>query len=493
MSVRATFAGRPPAVSRGMAVTWSGALRAGGVIGLAAGLPFVVTSRWYDFYYWPKIVVLYAVVGLLTLAALLTDRDRWLRTWRSPVGSALAAWLAVLAASTLLSVNPLLSLVGEDYRYEGLLTWLAYGGLVALAACALTTTRRLSAFVPTLLVAGVVMAILGLLQRWGWTPVPEDVLRADLVRAIPRAWGTTGNPLALGAYLVLLLPVAISLYVWETDVGRRCLYGAVAVLFYAALVATLARAAWGALAVGLAVWGVATGLRRLRAAAGLLILLGALLAVVTPAVLIRGPAGAAGPATVHVSSPGTGAQRMFLWRTVTPLVWRRPLLGWGPETLAEIYPAYQDPEFPQVFPEARMQHLIIDRPHNDLLQQAVSTGLLGLAVYVWLWLTMLRTAWQVARRERRRAVVASASVTVLPPSAGGVRSLSGGARSLSGGGGLGEARFGAALASGLVGGLAAYFAQLQFSFNYVSVAPVFWILVGALLALARDPAAHPPR
>jgi O-antigen ligase len=492
---RAGRAGLPGPARAGRLAVWSDAVQAGGLVALASGLPLVVTTRWYDYYYWPKIVVLYAATALLTLAAVFTDRDRWLRAWGSPVGRALLVWLGAVALATGLSVDRLTSLVGADYRYEGLLTWLAYAGLVALGASTLATAVRVRTFLAFLLLAAAVMAALGLLQRWGWRPVPEDVLRADLVAALPRAWGTTGSPLALGAYLVLLLPISISLCAWEARAGLRCVYGILVLLLYAALVATMARAAWGAFAVGLVAWGAAAGARRLREAAWSLVLLALLCAAVTRAVLSAGPAGTAGSVLAHVPSQGTAIQRLFLWRTVAPLVVRRPLLGWGPETLAEVYPAYGDPRFTQVFPEARMQHLIVDRPHNDLLQQAVSAGLIGLAAYGWLWLAMLWTAWRAARSTARAP---GPGPWIPPGSKAGARPIvrtsyvagpawaaPGGVRAPGGGGGPAEGRLAAAVASGLFGGLVAYLAQLQFSFSFVSVAPVFWILVGLLLALSR--------
>jgi O-antigen ligase len=449
---------------------------AGGLIALAAGLPFVVTTRWYDFYYWPKIVALYAATALLTLAVVHAGHDRWVRAWQTAVGAALAAWLVALALATAFSVEPLLSLVGADYRYDGLLTWLAYAGVLALAATTLTTIARLRTLVAALLTAAAVMAVLGLLQRWGFQPVPEDVSRADLLRTLPRAWGTTGSPLAMGAYLVLLLPIPLGLYAWAPTGGRRLVYGGVVVLLYAALVGTLARAAWVAFVVGLVAWATVTGAARLRRAAVSLLILGLACAAVTPVVL-AGPAADYTSLTIgQVRSSSSTMQRMFLWRTTTPLVWKRPVLGWGPETLAEIYPAYHDPEFVRLFPEARMQHVIVDRPHNDLLQQAISTGLVGLAVYVWLWGALLWTAWRVARGSGATAASGSPAgpaASVLAP-----RSL----RSLAM---RKEEQMIAVLASGLLGGLVGYLVQLQFSFSYVSVAPVFWVLAGTLVALTR--------
>jgi putative inorganic carbon (HCO3(-)) transporter len=422
-----------------------------GFVGLASGLPFIVTTRWYDFYYWPKIVVLYSLLLELTVVALLTDRARWLESVRSPLGRALLVWLGAVTASTVLSVAPLQSLVGADYRYEGLWTWLAYGTIVAGVASTFITAARIRLLLTALLIAAAGMAGLGLVQHFGWAPVPPDPLRVDWTRA----WGTTGNPVALGGYLVLLLPVAISLYAYDPRPGWRWVFGALVVLLCAALVATRTRAAWGALVVGAGAWAAASDPHRLRGAVRPLLVLVILLAAVTPAVLLTGTvirpaASVTGPAApslaAQVSSRQTAQQRAFLWWTTVPLVWQRPLLGWGPETLGEIFPAYKSPEFLRLFPEAQQMRLTVDRPHNDLLQQALSTGLLGLAGYVWLWATIFRAAWRTARFER----IHESPTGVFP---------------------------------GLLGGVVAYFCQLQFSFNYVSVAPVFWTVVGILAAL----------
>lgn len=421
------------------------------VAAAAAILPFVVVPGWYDAYYWPKVCLLYAAVAAGALSLLRVAGAAWLRDLGAPVGAALGAWLAALAVATALSINPLLSVVGEDYRYEGLLTWLAYGALAAVSASTLRQPRRLGAVLGLILAASAVMSGVALLQHFGFTPVPEDLTR----RGWGRAWGTTGSPLALGAYIVLVFPLVVALYA-EGRRAHRAVFGALAVALYAAILATDARAAWGALALGLIVAGAAAGKSAVVRAARSLVLLAALCAAVTPIVMLTGP-----PQNLeHVSDAASATSRWFLWRTSAPLVRERPLFGWGPETLVQAYPAYRTPEFRRVFPRAAMEQIVVDRPHNDLLQQAIAAGLVGLAAYLWLWWAVLRTTWQTARArvhgdhglrrgdDRRSSLVDPA---VIGP--------------------------------GLLGGFAAYFAQLQLSFSYVSVAPLFWVLVGAAAAL----------
>ena len=179
-------------------------------------------------------------------------------------------------------------------------------------------------------------------------------------------------------------------------------------------------------------------------------------AAVTPVVLLTGSRAALG----HVSDAGSAASRVFIWRTAAPLVAERPVFGWGPDTLAQIYPAYGTPAFVRVFPEAAMQHIVVDRPHNDVLQQAISAGFVGLAAYLWFWCTVFYTAWKTARARAHgdhglRRGDDRRSPLVDP----------------------------AVIGPGLAGGFVAYFAQLQLSFSYVSVAPLFWVLVGAIAAL----------
>ena len=423
------------------------------VAAAAAVLPFVVVPAWYDAYYWPKVCLLYAAVAAGALSLMRRGGGTWLRHLGAPAGTALAAWLATLALATIFSANPALSFVGEDYRYEGLLTWLAYGALAAISASALRNPRQLRQVLALILAGAGAMSVIALLQHFGFSPVPVDVTRLGWMRA----WATTGSPLALGAYLVLLLPLVIGFYA-ESRRGKQAAFAALAVLMYAALIATDARAEWGALALGLAVWGLAAGKGVLRAAGRPLAVLALFCAAVTPAVLLTGPQTSA--SLGRLADPGSGTLRMFIWQTTAPLVVERPVLGWGPETLAQIYPAYGTPGFLRAFPESAMQHVIVDRPHNDLLQQAIAAGLLGLAAYLWLWSAVLSTAWKTARARAHgdhglRRGDDRPSLLVDP----------------------------SVIGPGLAGGLAAYFAQLQLSFSYVSVAPLFWVLVGAVAAL----------
>ena len=409
-----------------------------GAIAVIAGVvPLVVDPHWYDRYYWPKIELFYAATALGAIALLWRGRTDWLGRLRSPVGYALLAWLAALTVATLGSVDPATSLVGDDYRYEGLLTWLTYGIAAAVTAAALVTAARVRAVVGVALGGGVVMSVLALLQYWGARPVALDFERAGSLRV----FGTVGNPIALGAYLVLLLPVALSLYTAEERGPSGASCGAPSSCCCTPRCWRRShRGAWVALPIGLAAWAVVMGRRVLRTAVGPLVTLVLWCAAVTPIVLLTGPVlGQLDPAAVANSFHG---RRVFLWQTSGALVRHRPLFGWGPETLAQIYPAYGTPAFFAMFPYARM----IQPDRGPSLQRSLAAGDcrrshrpggLRLAVDA----AILRTGWRTARAP---AATRGPGRSPAGCSAGSPR---------------------------------AYFAQLQLAFSYVSVAPVLWVLV----------------
>jgi tetratricopeptide (TPR) repeat protein len=115
------------------------------------------------------------------------------------------------------------------------------------------------------------------------------------------------------------------------------------------------------------------------------------------------------------------------------LVRERPVLGWGPEGFRTGFPRVVSRQWVTRYGQEQVQ----DRAHNELLDTASATGLLGLASYVALLAALAFTA-----RDARRA--------------GGME------------------------VAGIVAGLLGYLAHAQFLFDTFDLAVVFWVLAGAL-------------
>lgn len=422
-----------------------------------------------DFFYLPKVLLL---LGLeLMLLAFLWRQARQQRTltgplpgglWRSevPLGGLSARlpphpllqpillYWAVLSLATLRSVNPMQSLVGEPFRWEGLITFLLYGGLALLVPAVMAEDSRAAESLNRMLgwglgIAAAIVAY-GILQSYGLDPMPRDPIRSGAAWWRTSAFSTLGNSNFFGTFSAMYL--ALSGIRYLTGGGPLWLAGAGAT--YYGMLVSLSRGSWlaGGLAlllvlVFLVVVGQRPSARRL----------GALILVVTALTLAWRTADPRASQRLQqftqdmAQQTGTVGQRLWMWQGTWRAIAASPWLGYGPDTLGEVFPRFEPPGRAEV----GLQGWTIDRAHNDYLQVAVSSGLLGLAAYLWILVTAARSAWQVA--------VGGTSSTLQ-------RTL---AWSL-GAGGL------------------AHLLAVGANLSTVSESPAFWGLLGCIAALAMD-------
>jgi O-antigen ligase len=93
-------------------------------------------------------------------------------------------------------------------------------------------------------------------------------------------------------------------------------------------------------------------------------------------------------------------ERLFMWHSGLQLIREHPWTGVGMDGLKRVYPAYK-------YPGALKEHT--GHLHNNLLQIGAERGLIGLAFWLWIWVSYVRQAWGVAAS--------------LPPQATGARAL----------------------------------------------------------------------
>lgn len=74
--------------------------------------------------------------------------------------------------------------------------------------------------------------------------------------------------------------------------------------------------------------------------------------------------------------------RLSVWKMTVRAIQDKPLLGWGPENFYIGFEKYYDPT-PFSIPK-----LLWDRPHNVVLDVAISSGLISLLLYSMFWVTL---------------------------------------------------------------------------------------------------------
>lgn len=416
-----------------------------GVLAVVAVLPLLVDlSNVDDTYYGIKASVLLAVSALI-LAGLFADR--WGRAALLRDGAPLLAFGAAAVLATVYSVAPAAALWGSPWRHEGLLVLLAY--LVVCAASSRIASVRFQLWSAALLAGGALSALYGLAQFAGYEWLIRDPVRAGWVNA----FGASGHPNYFGALMILVAPFAASAALGARSAGRAAAAGGLTVLVYTAALCSFSRAAWAGLLAAAVLMTIlvrraAGGTARRRGA----VLLGALAAATAIFLLPAGPLAprdGSSPivraATVAALRSNKVADRVYLWDQTARLVIRRPVTGYGPDTFAAVFPQEWDERRRELW---GAQPRTIDRAHNDTLDVLMSVGVVGLAAYWWIVGSAVRRALRAAGGDEGHTLRGIAAVTAI----------------------------------------AAYLLTLQFGFSVVSVAPVFWSVLGTARGLGGDPA-----
>jgi len=355
-----------------------------------------------------------------------------------------AAWL--LATAT--SLSPRISLWGSYEWRQGSYTLLCYLALFGLTASGLRSPDRSDRLLTAILFTSLPVSLYGILQVAGldllpWQAGPDS-----------RAVSTLGHPNFLGAYLVMVIPLAaVRLLAAESRAGKLA-YGGLLAVQGLCLLLTFSRSSWlAALGSGLLFLFMLAWIRgrtRLfwRAAA-----VAALLAGGVAALAYADPGGVVSYSPfepLHSMLRGKSAAariRLLEWQAMPSLIAARPLLGYGPDT------------FPLAFSRVYPSELAVyggpdaagDHAHNLILDLSVDAGLVGAALYL--------------------AVIAAVVIRGLVA----LRRAADPGRQM--------------LLAGLISAVAAYLLQHQLSFVTVTPAALLWLYLGWIEALA--PRAEP--
>ncbi len=396
----------------------------------------LAVNPWGLAYELPKVALLRALTLLMLAAHFIAlawaptspDLRRWLR---APLVRPILFLAGTLALSTLTSISPLVSLWGSYQRQQGVYLMLCFILWALLVAHHLHTPAQRHRLAVTVALAGSLVALTPFVESLYW-------------RENPLTWrpgGSLGNPIFLGAYLIMTVPFTLAGFTQYTSrltprVSRftfhasRIAAWSIALAFQlTALLVTQSRGPWLGALVGLGLFGALVLWPTQRR----LVLAGLGGGVLGTAVLLAGLNFGLVPSSrlaqlpyveriMALQNPATGTARvrLVLWQAAGRIVtaWPqvgfdgdrlhllRPLVGYGPDTAAYVYTANYPPELAHIEDPGA----IWDRAHNETLDILAMQGWLGLVATVVLGVACARrgwTLWRAAPDAAARACVAA--------------------------------------------------------------------------------------
>lgn len=304
------------------------------------------------------------------------------------IGIAILTFVATIAVANIFGENPTKSFWGDFERMEGLIT-LLHLSLYFLVVTSLLTTQKLwDYFFNSIIAAGCLTSLLGLLQLTGLAAIQRDAGRID---------ATFGNSGWFAAYVLILIFVTLMMLVRHHGQMGRWVYGGILIFQVIILYFTGTRSAilgliGGTLAIAVCIILFEHTQKNLRKYA--------LVAILVPVILVIGFFSMRDHAFVKSNqqlnrfndliSQGIKQQSRYnLWLTAVDGFKEKPILGWGQENFNLVYYMHYRPAmYERDFYEPRS-----DRAHNVFLEWFVAGGLLGGLAYIALYIACIYYLW----------------------------------------------------------------------------------------------------
>ncbi|MGC8781548.1 MAG: O-antigen ligase family protein, partial [Anaerolineae bacterium] len=357
----------------------------------------------------------------------------WAAIRRTPLALPTLVLVGAYLISTALSVVPRISLLGSYVRMQGTYTFISYVLIFFMVVTHLRTRAQLNRIFHAVILTGLPIAIYGIIQHYGLDPLPWGGDVKERVAA------NMGNAIFVAAYLIIALFLTLERLIdsvasllseekgTTADALRAGAYLFILVVQLIAIIFTQSRGPWLGLAAGLYVFGLmgvlllgrwaaqrrravpwlAGAVRPIWAAIIGLTVAGLAFLVVfnlpnSPLSHLRQQRFIGRMGTLLSTTEGTNAVRVLIWEGVvdmmlkphppiqqpdgTPDIWNpiRPLIGYGPESMWVAYNRFYPPDLAHY--EAR--NASPDRSHNETFDALVRTGLLGLGVQMWLYVSI---------------------------------------------------------------------------------------------------------
>ncbi len=348
------------------------------------------SPRWFGltrrlFYSGPYLLQAYAaqilvMCALACFAAALWGRRSPLR-WH-PVLALVLGLLAWTCLTTALSPSPASAVLGYSMNSQGLLSRIVATAALMLAASLVDGTSRIRISVRAIGLVGGISAAIGLLQVLGF-----DVLGSLSGWGWGRSYGTLGNPDMFGGFIMIPIFASVGAAMSEKAPVWRAAMWVSAALCAAAAVTSYSRAAWLGIAVGSVVLALLTARSHLRVDRRL-VLAGAIFVLAVGLLIALRPATPGGAidvpsrlATAVSPTDPDSAMRLEIWASATRAVVRRPIRGYGPDTMV----IATSPVLSRHFASIADPGTVMESAHSLPLQVLSDLGVPGFL----LWATLL--------------------------------------------------------------------------------------------------------
>ncbi|MDI6868637.1 MAG: O-antigen ligase family protein [Coprothermobacterota bacterium] len=380
-------------------VYWCDRIIEAGLILIVFFVPLIFTvSTGADIFNLPRLTFLRIMtipVALAWVIRLFETREFYRlkspMTW--PVLAVLLTWLL----SSIFSIRPVVSFLGNYLRQEGFWTIANMILLFFIASSTYKNTEQVNRLLQVMLWSGLVTMVYGALQYFGldWISWASK----------GRPFSTLGNPDFFPHFLIMLLPIALMKFLKAPSLELKLyMAGYIALLGFNVIVAQT-RGSYIGLVISLPALALLIDKKTYRENRYWLYGVGAVLVLALIYLIFKTDL------IASITRIATVKTRFYIWLGGLAIFLSHPILGVGPDVLRIASPPFKDLRYSLIEPMNNP-----DRMHNQYLDELIMRGAIGFLVYMWMLVTFFVSsfkAWKSTLDPYWRAMIAGIAVGVL--------------------------------------------------------------------------------
>ncbi len=408
-----------------------------GIYSLVFFVPIVFCPYTYDSFELIKMSLLFNITLLILLTWIIKSiENKKIQFNKTPIFWASIIYFIVLVIATLNSKSILISLYGVYGLNQGLFVNLCYVILFIVIINNIDMSKIKNILFFTIL-SGLLVAIYGVFQYFGYDPVLET--NGNIGN---RSDSTLGNPVFLGNFLTMILPISIVSSISSSH-RWKMFYGFSTAIMFLCLLFTSSRGAWVAFICSLIllIILIVKKIKKddIKWLLGLFIIIILFIIGFSQKEMIlpnkRVTLTERAISSTKLSEPSIVA-RLNMWRTAIEIIKDYPFLGVGIDAIRTVFLKYQSPQHVK-YKELRK---VAEKLHNEVLQITSTAGFFGLFAYLFLLVTIVIKVIKLFKNLNDKFLFFTSI--------------------------------------GIISGLFAYFVSGQFSFSLITTGILFWIYVG---------------
>lgn len=203
-----------------------------------------------------------------------------------------------------------------------------------------------------------------------------------------RLAGFFPHPIPAAGFFSTLAIFSVSLFLFKkTSAREKALIGALLVIFLTGVLLSQSRTYYVSLAATLPLIFLKKNLKTAAAGTAVFVLF------ILIAVIFFPPFRSRAASIVDVRNNPSNVERLYLWKVAVDMVKDHPVAGVGYKRWREEVPDYS----PKYSSEWKFTSAAFHHAHNEYLTVAAETGLIGLVLFVSLWLYVFYLAFQETR------------------------------------------------------------------------------------------------